>query len=163
MCRCSSWEYITVFFLCNLQWQSRSTVTPAWTSHVIRKRPCYWLKPFLSVFASLFGFAMRRYYNDGRRKKMKTILPTFPDGKQGLSVAFSLLFSLCCISGFFFFFFSFTLKENVYPVFACVSVFYRPFSPAGLISLGIRMFTLHRKRLCIIGLCLCAICSRQNY
>ena len=91
-------------FLCNLQWQSRSTVTPAWTSHVIRKRPCYWLKPFLSVFASLFGFAMRRYYNDGRRKKMKTILPTFPDGEQGLSVALSLLFSLCCISGFFFFF-----------------------------------------------------------
>ena len=88
---------------------------------------------------------------------MKTILQTFPDREQGLSVAFSLLFSLCCISVFFcFFFFSFTLKENVSSVFACVSVFDRPFSPAGLISLGIRKFTLHRKRLCIIGLCLCA-------
>ena len=86
---------------------------------------------------------------------MKTILKTFPDGEQGLSVAFGLLFSLCCISIFFvFFFFSFTLKENVSPVFACVSAFDRTFSPAGLISLGIRMFTLHRKRLCIIGLCL---------
>lgn len=83
---------------------------------------------------------------------MKTILQTFPDREQGLSVAFSLLFSLCCISVFF----SFTLKENVSSVFACVSVFDRPFSPAGLISLGIRKFTLHRKRLCIIGLCLCA-------
>ena len=143
-------------FLRNLQWRSRSAVTPAWTSHVIGKRPCYWLKPFTSVFASLFGFAMQRYY-DGTRKKMKTILKTFPDGEQGLSVAFSLLFSLCCISVFFvFFFFSFTLRENVSPVFACVSVFDRPFSPAGLISLGITMFTLHRKRLCIIGLCLCA-------
>ena len=85
----------------NLQWRSRSTVTPAWTSHVIGERPCYWLKPFTSVLAFLFGFAMEHYYNDGRRKKMKTIFRTFPDGEQGLSVALSLPFSLCCISVFF--------------------------------------------------------------
>ena len=98
-------------FLRNLRWRSRSTVTPAWTSHVIGKRPCYWLKPFTSVFASLFGFAMQRYY-DGTRKKMKTILKTFPDGEQGLSVAFSLLFSLCCISVFFFFVFFFIYAKR---------------------------------------------------
>lgn len=43
-------------------------------------------------------------------------------------------------------------------MFACVSVFDRPCSawPARLISLGIKMFTLHGTRFRITGLCLCA-------
>lgn len=135
-------------FLRNLQWRSRSAVTPAWTSHVIGKRPCYWLKPFTSVSASLFGFAMQRYYH-GTRKKMKTILKTFPDGEQGLSVSFGL----CPFQSVLHLrFFIYANRKRISRVFACVSVFDRPCSPAGLVSLGIRIFSLHGTRFRITGL-----------
>ena len=110
-------------------------------------------KPFTSVVASLFGFAMERYYNDGRREKMKTIFRTFPDGEQGLDYQFPLVSSSVCVASPFFLF---TLKKTHLP---CSRVFPSLVdfcSPAGLISLGIRMFTLHGTLFRITGLCLCA-------
>ena len=53
---------------------------------------------------------------------MKTILKTFPDGEQGLSVAFSLLFSLCCTSVFFFFFFIYAKRKRISRVRLCFRV-----------------------------------------
>ena len=139
---------------CNLQWRRTSTVTLACTSHVIGKRPCYWPQTFYirSCFSTWFrnGTLLQRRKKGENENDIPNVSRRWT--RSWLSVSFGLLFILCCTS----FFFYFTLKKTHLP---CSLVFpslvdFR--SPAGLISLGIRMFTLHGTLFRITGLCLCA-------
>ena len=147
MCRYFSWEYITVFFDVIYNDEAEALLH--------QRRRHTWLENGLVIDSNLLPpyllFSLVLQWNiittteEGRKWKR------YSERFQTVNKVYQLPLvspSVCCISVFFIY-----ANKTYLPC--------SPMRPSWIdlvhqISLGITMFTLHRMRFCIIGLCLCA-------